>query len=151
MCGSLCQQSGGLVRFEEDSPPVPGSFRNQSCWGGSFSSLPHFFIGEKLKGKEKTILGYFVPLAVRMGCLFVLGGLPDMGILIFFSFSLFFLQKLNISSRAPCRFCDSCHLPAAGWVWTLGCTHRRGGEDGEGGKFQEYPGAAGCWVGLLCW
>lgn len=33
----------------------------------------------------------------------------------------------------------------------MGCTHRRGGEDGEGGKdgkSQGYPGAAGCWDGL---
>lgn len=33
----------------------------------------------------------------------------------------------------------------------MGCTHRRGREDGEGekgGKFQEYPGAAGYWDAL---
>lgn len=73
-----------VAEFSSESPVleiVPGrdSFRNQGWWGGS-SAPSH----TSSWGKEKTILDYFVPLAVRMGCLFVLGGLPDMGLLAFF-------------------------------------------------------------------
>lgn len=52
--------------------------------GGEAPQLPPTLLhGGKLKGKEKTILDCFVPLAVRMGCLFVLGGLPDRGFFFF--------------------------------------------------------------------
>lgn len=52
--------------------------------GGEAPQLPPTLLhGEKLKGKEKTILDYFVALAVRMCCLFVLGELPDTGFYFF--------------------------------------------------------------------
>lgn len=73
----LCQAGTALeTRDGREAPHLP----------------PTLLHGGKLKGKEKTILDYFVPLTVRMGCLFVLGGLPARG-WVFFSF--FFLQKLK--------------------------------------------------------
>lgn len=83
--------------------------------GGEAPHLPPTLLhGGKLKGKEKTILDYFVPLAVRMGCLFVLGGLPDRGC--FFSLLLFpseikiFLQELpgGFVIAPTCLLQDGC-------------------------------------------
>lgn len=71
-------------------------------WAG-FSSPSHTSSWGKVKGGGgrggSSISDYFVPLAVRMGCLFVLGGLPErVG---FFSFSFrneIFLKKLPVRS-----------------------------------------------------
>lgn len=76
--------------------------------GRLLSSLPLVFMGGKLKGKEKTILDYFVALAVRMCCLFVLGDLPGIGFFFPPSFSFrneIFLQELLVGFVIPltCR------------------------------------------------
>lgn len=102
-------------------------------------SLPH---GGKLKGKKKhlkSISDYFVPLAVRKGCLFVLGGLPDR--VFFFSFKKeIFLPVLPVHLR----FLPDAHC---GLGAALVCT-RRPGIERTGELGEEYRRAAGLSVCL---
>lgn len=102
-------------------------------------------------------MDYFVPLAVRMGCLFALGGLPH-GVVLLFSEDFFSLlpSEIKYFFKTSLHAGGFSHLPAAGWAQRW-CAHTRGME--RAGKLVgKYPGAAGrsvCHPSVrvqgLCW